>query len=252
VAQEQIETISSTMDEYSQSVAEVASLAADSIVDANSMKNIVDENNHNMAKSITAISQVAETVQSSSKTMTELGLSIQKIGVIANAIKEIADQTNLLALNAAIEAARAGEQGRGFAVVADEVRKLAERTASSTKDIALTILEISSTSNFAVHSMECAVNEVATGIDLIHKNGEGMQEIMRASVDVSERITQIATASSAQSSASISVAKNLANVKDVVDSNAQAATDAKRSAASLAQSANELKRAGHPLTKCAT
>ncbi|HCI52018.1 MAG TPA: methyl-accepting chemotaxis protein [Gallionella sp.] len=252
VAQEQIQAIASTMDEYSQSVAEVAALAADSIEDANSMKNIVDENNHNMEESIAAISRVAETVQSSSHTMTELGLSIQKIGVISNAIQEIAEQTNLLALNAAIEAARAGEQGRGFAVVADEVRKLAERTANSTKDIALTIREISTTSNSAVQSMECAVSEVANGIGLIQRNGDGMQEIMNASVNVSERISQISTASRAQSSASISVAKNLSAVKDVVDSNTQAATDAKKSAASLAQSADALKHAGHPLTRCAS
>jgi aerotaxis receptor len=249
--QDHIQAIAATMEEYSQSVAEVASMAADSLTDAKAMKKTVEENNRNMELSISATSKVAATVQSSSKTISDLGVSIQKIGTIANTIKEIAEQTNLLALNAAIEAARAGEQGRGFAVVADEVRKLAERTATSTKDIANTIDEINTISDAAVKSMLGAVNEVENGITLIRRNGDGLKEIMAATASVSDRIEHIASASKEQSVAGQSVANSLEKVTGLVDSNTQSVKDAKMAAEALAKSALELKRAGYPLTKCA-
>ncbi|MFA6921177.1 MAG: PAS domain-containing methyl-accepting chemotaxis protein, partial [Gallionella sp.] len=225
--QEHIQQIARTMEEFSQSVVEVADMAAESLNDARAMRKVVDDNNRNMELSIDATSRVADTVQTSSKTIADLGVSIQKIGSIANAIKDIADQTNLLALNAAIEAARAGEQGRGFAVVADEVRKLAERTATSTKDIASTIGEIDAISAAAVKSMQGAVCEVETGIALIRKNGEGLKEIMGATVSVSERIEHIATASREQSAAGENMAKGLERVSSLADSNAQSAKEAK-------------------------
>ncbi len=249
--QNQIQQISATMEQFRQSVAVVADMAAHSLDDAKVMQKIVDDNNLNMEQSIHASSKVADTVQSSSKTISDLGVSILKIGSIANTIKEIADQTNLLALNAAIEAARAGEQGRGFAVVADEVRKLAERTATSTKDIALTITEINTTSEAAVLSMRGASGEVEAGISLIRKNGDGLKEIMAAAVNVANRINHIAQASGEQTSAGLSVAQSLEQINVLVDNNAQSARDAKSAAAELAKSADELSRAGYPLTKCA-
>jgi PAS domain S-box-containing protein len=249
--QDHIQKIASTMEEFSQSVAEVANMAADSLNDARAMKKIVEENNRNMELSVDATTKVANTVQSSSKTISDLGASIKEIGTIANAIKDIADQTNLLALNAAIEAARAGEQGRGFAVVADEVRKLAERTSTSTKDIARTIAEINSISDAAVISMHGAVTEVETGIALIRKNGEGLKEIMGATVTVSERIDHIAMASKEQSVAGESVAQSLERMTALVDNNTQSAGEAKVAADELRKSAAELRKAGYPLTKCA-
>ena len=249
--QDHIQQIASTMEEFSQSIAEVANMAADSLNDARAMRKVVEDNDHNMELSIVATGKVADTVQSSSNTITDLGLSIQKIGMISNTIKDIAEQTNLLALNAAIEAARAGEQGRGFAVVADEVRKLAERTAASTKDIALTIGEINAIAEAAVKSMHGAVSEVETGIALIRKNGDGLKEIMVAAVNVAERIEHITTASREQSAASESVANSLERISGLVDNNTQSAKDAKSAAEELAKSAEELKKAGYPLTKCA-
>ena len=249
--QDHIQQIAATMEQFSQSVAEVAHMAADSLKDAKAMQQIVDENNRNMELSVEATGKVASTVQSSSKTISDLGESIHRIGVIANTIKEIADQTNLLALNAAIEAARAGEQGRGFAVVADEVRKLAERTATSTKDITQTIAEINAISDAAVVSMQSAVSEVEGGITLIRKNGEGLKQIMTATMNVSERVDHIASASKEQSAAGESVAQSLERITELVDSNTLSAQDAKSSAEDLAKSADELSRAGYPLTKCA-
>ena len=249
--QDHVQQIAATMEQFSQSVAEVAGMAADSLKDAKAMQQIVDENSANMELSIVATGKVASTVQSSSKTIADLGESIRRIGTIANAIKEIADQTNLLALNAAIEAARAGEQGRGFAVVADEVRKLAERTATSTKDIAQTIAEINTISDSAVKSMQGAVTEVESGITLIRKNGEGLKQIKSATMNVSQRIDHIATASKEQSTAGESVAQSLERITGLVDNNTHTAQDAKTATEELEKAADELSKAGYPLTKCA-
>ncbi|HEX5363911.1 MAG TPA: PAS domain-containing methyl-accepting chemotaxis protein [Gallionella sp.] len=249
--QDHIQSIAATMEELSQSITEVANMATDSLSDAKAMQRIVEENNGNMELSIQATTRVADTVQSSSRTISDLGISIEKIGAIAKAIEEIAEQTNLLALNAAIEAARAGEQGRGFAVVADEVRKLAERTATSTKDIARTIGEITSISGAAVKTMHDAVSEVETGIGLIRKNGEGLKEIMNASINVAGRIEHIATAAGEQSQAGEGVANSLERINGLVDNNAQSASEAKQAMDELSKSASELRKAGYPLTKCA-
>lgn len=248
--QDHIQRIASTMEEFSQSIVEVADMAADSLVDARAMQKVVEENSRNMELSIDATSRVADTVQTSSKTIADLGTSIHKIGTIANTIKEIAEQTNLLALNAAIEAARAGEQGRGFAVVADEVRKLAERTAASTKDIASTVGEINNISEAAVKSMQGAVSEVESGIALIRKSGDGLREIMGATTSVSERIEHIATASREQSVAGEDMANGLERISSLTDHNAQSAREAKSVADELSVSADGLRRVGYPLTKC--
>jgi aerotaxis receptor len=251
IEQDHLQTIAATMEEFSHSVAEVAQMAADSLVDAKAMQRTVEDNNRTMDLSISATGKVANTVEASSRTISDLGASILKIGSIANAIKEIAEQTNLLALNAAIEAARAGEQGRGFAVVADEVRKLAERTANSTKDIAFTIKEITSVSDAAVQSMQGAVGEVETGIALIRKSGEGLKNIMSAAVNVAQRIEHIANASHEQSVASAVTTQSLDRIASLVDSNTQSVQDARSATKQLAESADELSHAGYPLTKCA-
>ena len=249
--QGQIQAIAATMEEFSHSIGEVAHMAGDSLTSMQRTRQIVHENDANMGLSISATRKVADTVKSSSKTISDLGESIQKIGVIANSIKEIADQTNLLALNAAIEAARAGEQGRGFAVVADEVRKLAERTATSTKDITGTISNITAVSNEAVKAMGNAVTEVELGIALISKNGEGLKEIMSATETMAGRIDHIAQASKEQSVAGENVAKSLEHITGLVDENARSVQSTKFATQELTKSADELSKAGYPLTKCA-
>ena len=249
--QDHIQQIASSMEEFSQSVVEVANMTADSLNDAKAMQKIVEENERNMELSITGTNKVVGAVQSSSKTIIDLSAAIQKIGTIANAIKDIAEQTNLLALNAAIEAARAGEQGRGFAVVADEVRKLAERTAISTKDIAHTIGEVNAISETAVGCMRGVVTDVEAGAVLIHRNSEELKKLKSAMIKVDERMEHISMASREQSVASENVANSLERVTGLVDNNTQSAKDAKSAAEDLARSAEELKKAGYPLTKCA-
>ncbi len=248
--QEQIQSIAATMEQFSQSIAEVAGMAADSMTEMKRTQQIVEQNNANMARSIDATSRVADTVQRSSKTISDLGASIEKIGNIANSIKEIADQTNLLALNAAIEAARAGEQGRGFAVVADEVRKLAERTASSTKDITQTISEITDISDTAVRTMGEAVVEVESGITLIRTNGEQLKEVLEATESMSDRIDHITRSTKEQSVAGQNVAKSLEHITQLSHENANSSRQMSEAAEELATAADELSKAGYPLTKC--
>jgi methyl-accepting chemotaxis protein len=135
----------------------------------------VSQSNTNINQSMLATTRVVDAVQASNSTIDQLNQSIAKIGDITGVIADIASQTNLLALNAAIEAARAGEQGRGFAVVADEVRKLAERTTTSTADINTTVIEIQTVTAQAVASMNVAANEVDTGIGMLRESVAGLR-----------------------------------------------------------------------------
>ncbi|HQT26074.1 MAG TPA: methyl-accepting chemotaxis protein, partial [Burkholderiales bacterium] len=151
-----------------------------------------------------------------------------------------ADQTNLLALNAAIEAARAGEQGRGFAVVADEVRKLAERTTSSTIDITEMVNNIHHVTQAAVVSMNQAVDEVGRSIELSNANTEGLKQIMQASNQVTEGAQHIATASKEQSLASEEVARSLEHITGLVEHNSKLAETAKEASTELTIKAAEL------------
>src|SRR5262249_21374669 len=140
---------------------------------------------------------------------------------------DIADQTNLLALNAAIEAARAGEQGRGFAVVADEVRKLAERTTTATKEIAQMIKNIQDETKTAVAAMEAGTKQVEEGVQSTAKAGDSLREIIHMAEQVGEMITHIATAATQQSSATEEIN---ANVNEIATITREAAQGAQQSA----------------------
>ena len=172
-------------------------------------------------------------VNKSAETVKELGKSSDQIGEIIGVIDDIADQTNLLALNAAIEAARAGEQGRGFAVVADEVRKLAERTTKATKEIAGMIKKIQADTTGAVQSMEEGTQEVERGIELADKAGMSLKEIVGVSQKVTDMVTQIAAASEEQSSASEQISKNVEGISKVTGETAQGTQQIARAAEDL-------------------
>ncbi|MEI7811999.1 MAG: methyl-accepting chemotaxis protein [Ignavibacteria bacterium] len=162
-----------------------------------------------IVQTIDGMNRIADVVVRSAKTVETLGNSSNQIGEIVQVIDDIADQTNLLALNAAIEAARAGEQGRGFAVVADEVRKLAERTTKATKEIAIMIKQIQKDTSDAVESMNQGTNEVENGKILANKAGDSLQEIISATEKVSDIIDQVATAAEEQFRASDEISKNI-------------------------------------------
>ncbi|HZR58752.1 MAG TPA: methyl-accepting chemotaxis protein [Terriglobales bacterium] len=159
---------------------------------------------------------IATSVESTAQKMEGLGKSSDQIGRIAGVIDDIADQTNLLALNAAIEAARAGEQGRGFAVVADEVRKLAERTTTATKEIAQMIKNIQDETKSAVTAMEAGTKQVEDGVKSTSQAGDALKEIISMSEHVGEMITHIATAATEQSSASEEINNNIEQIAKLV------------------------------------
>jgi methyl-accepting chemotaxis protein len=175
-----------------------------------------------VTETIIGMNKIADVVLKSAETVQELGKSSDQIGEIIQVIDDIADQTNLLALNAAIEAARAGEQGRGFAVVADEVRKLAERTTKATKEIASMIKQIQKDTSGAVESMNKGTEEVEKGKALADRAGKSLQEIITEADKVVDVITQVAAASEEQSSTSEEISKSIEMINNVTQESAAA------------------------------
>jgi methyl-accepting chemotaxis protein len=170
-----------------------------------------------VAETIEGMNRIANVVSESAATVQTLGKNSNQIGEIIQVIDDIADQTNLLALNAAIEAARAGEQGRGFAVVADEVRKLAERTTKATKEIAGMIKQIQADTLGAVKSMEQGTKEVEKGKQLTDRAGESLKEIIKSAEQVVDIISQVAVSGEEQSKTSEQISKSIEAISNVTE-----------------------------------
>ncbi|EZH76769.1 chemotaxis protein [Ectopseudomonas composti] len=187
-----------------------------------------------------SMQRIADTVQGAATQIAELGHHSDQISSIVNVIKEIADQTNLLALNAAIEAARAGEQGRGFAVVADEVRLLAQRTANSTQEITEMIKKIQTGTRNAVSNMEVGVQQVNGGLVQAGQAGDAIVSIRAASERVVGVVDQISMALREQTVASQDVARNVERIAQMSMENSEAVSDTSRTAHDLQQLAVSL------------
>ena len=216
----QTEQVSQAMDNMTETISANSRNAGETASVAVKNGEIARRSSEIVLQTVGKMNEIADVVQNSVRTIGQLGDSSAEIGEIVSVITEIADQTNLLALNAAIEAARAGEQGRGFAVVADEVRKLAERTQQATKQITKMISTIQRESIGAVQAMQQGNNKVREGIDLAEKAGQALQEVVKSSESVLEMVQSIAEASSQQTSTSAKIAKNVEQIALVASQSA--------------------------------
>ncbi|MDQ1291042.1 MAG: methyl-accepting chemotaxis protein, partial [Nitrospirota bacterium] len=228
-----VEEMNATVSQVAQNSGKAATLAQETVKTAKDGGSVVSD-------TISGMQQLSDAVSSSATIISELGKSSDQIGEIVRVIEDIADQTNLLALNAAIEAARAGEQGRGFAVVADEVRKLAERTTKATKEIGDMIRQIQQDTRGAVESMQQGTVKVTSGVDLVNKTGEALARIVEMVSESADMIRQIAVASEEQSVATQQIANDIENVAKVTKESASGANESAKASNDLSQLATEL------------
>lgn len=209
---EQVSNVAAAIEEMSYTSQENAQLASTAAHEAALTNEQAVQGGNVVGSTIQGMSKIADVVMKSAKTIEELGKTSEQIGEVVQVIEEIADQTNLLALNAAIEAARAGEQGRGFAVVADEVRKLAERTQKATKEIAQTIKRIQSETYQAVSAMNEGTNEVRRGEIAAGQASGALNSIIGSTDKVADIISQLASASEEQTATSTNIAQSVENI----------------------------------------
>ncbi|MGD8782569.1 MAG: methyl-accepting chemotaxis protein [Ignavibacteria bacterium] len=229
----QTNEVATAVEEMTKTIIETSQNTDNAANAARKSGNVAKEGGEVVKKTVEGMIRIAEVVKRSADTVQELGKSSDQIGEIVQVINDIADQTNLLALNAAIEAARAGEQGRGFAVVADEVRKLAERTTKATQEIADMIKQIQKDTNGAVKSMELGTEEVEKGRQLADKAGKSLTEIISGAEEVVDLITQVATASLEQSSTAEQISKNIESISSVTEQSAASAQQVAHAAEDL-------------------
>jgi methyl-accepting chemotaxis protein len=230
--QSQVTQISSAAEEMSAAAADIARKAADANTEADAAGNAAESGASTVEGTVAGMRRIADAVNATGTSVHELGKRGEQIGQIINVISDIADQTNLLALNAAIEAARAGEHGRGFAVVADEVRKLAERTVKATEEVSSSIKAIQDETTQAVSRMQACTGEVDSGVNAANEAGQSLREIVSKAQAVGAGIRSIAAAAEEQSAATEQVTRS---VESIVSMSQQAAAGASQAAGAASQ-----------------
>jgi twitching motility protein PilJ len=234
-ASDRISEIAASIDQVSRNSAESADVAQRSVQIATKGAGVVRQ-------TIAGMDSIRDQIQETSKRIKRLGESSQEIGSIVELINDISEQTNILALNAAIQAASAGEAGRGFAVVADEVQRLAERASNATKRIETLVQTIQSDTNEAVSSMEQTTSEVVAGARLAEDAGTALGEIEKVSSDLSGLIQGISTAAQQQSSAASNITQTMNTIQQITSQTTQGANQTAESIGNLAQLAADLRR----------
>jgi len=211
-----------SVEQFNSAFKEIAATSENIVSAVNKARDLSKHGDQVVANVTQGITRVAKTVNESAEVIADLGQRSNQIGQILAVIKDIADQTNLLALNAAIEAARAGEQGRGFAVVADEVRKLAERTTAATSEISIMVGGIQEDTGRAVVSMRQSSSDVHEGVTLANQAGQALQDIASSVQQVAEMMGQIANATHAQSGVSEALTLTVEEIARMADENSHA------------------------------
>ena len=225
--------VASAIEEMTKTIMETSANANNAAIAAKSTSEQAMSGATKIDESKKGMERIVSSAGNTGRIIGSLANKTDQIGEIAQVIDDIADQTNLLALNAAIEAARAGEQGRGFAVVADEVRKLAERTTKATKEIAETIKAIQNEAKEADNSMIEAKESVMLGMKLTEEVDDVLQSILESTKKVSQEIEQVAAASEEQSSASEQISKNIEAISSVTNESAAGTQQIARAAEDL-------------------
>ncbi len=238
--QSEIEHVAKAMSEMSTTVEEVARNVGMAANDAQQADDESAKGADVVTQTMGAITALARDIDEASDVITNLQKETDSIGSVLDVIRGIAEQTNLLALNAAIEAARAGEQGRGFAVVADEVRTLASRTQASTEEIQNMITKLQTGANQAVQVMVKGKDQAASSVDHASRAGESLQNITRAVSVIKDMSNQIASASEEQSAVSLEINRNINNISDVANETATGSREISSGASELARLAAEL------------
>jgi methyl-accepting chemotaxis protein len=221
----QAETVATAAEEMAATSADIANNCHRAAESSCQASNSAMEGAAIVKSTVDGMNRIAEKVRSSAAVVEQLGTRSDQIGAIVATIEDIADQTNLLALNAAIEAARAGEQGRGFAVVADEVRALAERTTKATREIGEMIKGIQNETRQAVVAMEAGVSEVEQGTMEAARSGQALENILDQINEVTGQVNQIATAAEEQTATTREISNNIHSISDTVQMSARSAQE---------------------------
>ena len=232
--------MAATIEEMTVSINQVADRAQEANALSNDSSHMAANGEQVIGQTVRDINDIAGSVHEAAERIHELDRHGEQIASVVAVIKEVADQTNLLALNAAIEAARAGEQGRGFAVVADEVRKLAERTTSSTQEIETTINAMRSSASNAVDCMQEAVRRVSTGVTGAEETNQAIQRIRASSQDAVQRVEEIASAIREQGAATNSIAAQIEKIAQMSEESSASAEESANAAQDLDRLAKEM------------
>lgn len=232
--------VATAMNEMAMTAQEVAQNAANTATGAEDANHQAVQGHDIVSNTVTGISDLASGIQTASESINKVSSDSQEIGRVLDVIKGIAEQTNLLALNAAIEAARAGEQGRGFAVVADEVRSLASRTESSTQEIQQMIERLQQGSEHAVALMQTSNTQADKSVEQASSAGNALQKITESVASINDMAAQIATAAEEQTSVNEEINRNITNISTISDSTSTEADNTHQSSRELEELARNL------------